>query len=234
MDKNTNNVEISALDILYAKYRKEMYHGAGLLQKDSNAKPTSFGSMILSDKAEGGSNQVFYTVFGTVKDILNSLIYSVIFVLKKQLSDNTMVQKVILNKIAQNFIDSASDKLLLDKDSISENTVTVCEPNNLFRYIKHNCTNDAIDSKSGIILLSEKTNDSDSVTTIIQQPFGIVRNIVDSLILTIIDMLDKDFKHEDIDDCQGLIAMVLSCFVAFANDEFFGDDPSEKFEPDFQ
>lgn len=233
MDKITNNVEISALDILYAKYRKEMYHGAGLLQKDSNAKPTSFGSMILSDKAEGGSNQVFYTVFGTVKDILNSLIFSVIFVLKKQLSDNTMVQKVMLNKIAQNFIDSASDKLLLDKDSISENTVTVCEPDNLFRYIKHNCTKNNDESKAGIILLSEKTNDSDSVTTIIQ-PFGMVRNIVDSLILTIIDMLDKDFKHEDIDDCQELISMVLSCFVAFANDEFFGDNPSEKFEPDFQ
>lgn len=70
-----------------------------------------------------------------------------------------------------------------------------------------------------------------SVTTIIQ-PFGIVRNIVDSLILTIIDMLDKDFKHEDAEDCQKLISMVLSCFVTFANDEFFGDNPSEKFEPD--
>lgn len=91
MDKITNNVEISALDILYAKYRKEMYHGAGLLQKDSNAKPTSFGTMILSDKAEGGSCQVFYTMFGSVEHILNSLIYSIIFVLKKQLPDHTAV-----------------------------------------------------------------------------------------------------------------------------------------------
>ena len=33
MDKTTNNVNVSALDILYAKYRKEMYHGAGLLGK---------------------------------------------------------------------------------------------------------------------------------------------------------------------------------------------------------
>ena len=233
MDKITNNVEISTLDILYAKYRKEMYHGARLYKKDPNAKPTSFGTMILSDKAEDESYQALYTTFGSVKDILNSLIYSIIFVLKKQLPDNTTVQKVMLNKYAKDFINSALDKLLLNKDSTSENTVTVCEPDGLFYHIKHNCTEDTLDSKAGIILLSEKTNDSDSVTTIIQ-PFGIVRNIVDSLILTIIDMLDKDFKHEEIEDCQELISMVLSCFVAFANDEFFGDNPSEKFEPDFQ
>ena len=233
MDKTTNNVNVSTLDILYAKYRKEMYQGARLFKKDPTMKPTSFGTMILLDKAEDGSNQVFYTVFGSVKDILNSLIYSVIFVLKNQLPDNTTVQKIMLNKHAENFINSALDKLLLNKDSTSENTVTVCEPDDLFFHIKHNCTDDTLDSRARIILLSEKPNDSDSVTTIIQ-PFGIVRNIVDSLILTIIDMLDKDFKHEDIEDCQELISMGLSCFVVFANDEFYGGNPSENFELELQ
>lgn len=229
MDKITNNVEISALDILYAKYRKEMYHGAGLLQKDSNAKPTSFGTMILSDKAEGGSCQVFYTMFGSVEHILNSLIYSIIFVLKKQLPDHTAVQKVMLNKYSESFIDLALDKLLLHKNSTSENTVTVCEPDNLFYHIKNNVSDDSPDSRAGIILLSEKYNDSDNVSTIIQ-PFGLVSKIVESLILTIIDILYLSFKHEDIDDCQELISMVLTCFVAFANDEFFGGNPSETFE----
>lgn len=229
MDKITNNVEITALDILYAKYRKEMYHGAGLLQKDSNAKPTSFGTMILSDKAEGGSCQVFYTMFGSVEHILNSLIYSIIFVLKKQLPDHTAVQKVMLNKYSESFIDLALDKLLLHKNSTSENTVTVCEPDNLFYHIKNNVSDDSPDSRAGIILLSEKYNDSDNVSTIIQ-PFGLVSKIVESLILTIIDILYLSFKHEDIDDCQELISMVLTCFVAFANDEFFGGNPSETFE----
>ena len=229
MDKITNNVEISALDILYAKYRKEMYHGAGLLQKDSNAKPTSFGTMILSDKTEGGSCQVFYTMFGSVEHILNSLIYSIIFVLKKQLPDHTAVQKVMLNKYSESFIDSALDKLLLHKNSTSENTVTVCDPDNLFYHIKTNASDDSPDSRAGIILLSERSNDSDNISTIIQ-PFGVVSKIVESLIHTIIDILYLSFKHEDIDDCQELISMVLTCYVAFANDEFFGGNPSETFE----
>ena len=229
MDKITNNVEISALDILYAKYRKEMYHGAGLLQKDSNAKPTSFGTMILSDKAKGGSCQVFYTMFGSVEHILNSLIYSIIFVLKKQLPDHTAVQKVMLNKYSESFIDLALDKLLLHKNSTSENTVTVCEPDDLFYHIKTNVSDDSPDSRAGIILLSEKYNDSDNVSTIIQ-PFGVVSKIVESLIHTIIDILHLSFKHEDIDDCQELISMVLTCYVAFANDEFFGGNPSKTFE----
>ena len=229
MDKITNNVEISALDILYAKYRKEMYHGAGLLQKDSNAKPTSFGTMILSDKAEGGSCQVFYTMFGSVEHILNSLIYSIIFVLKKQLPDHTAVQKVMLNKYSESFINSALDKLLLHKNSTSENTVTVCDPDNLFYHIKNNASDDSPDSRAGIILLSERSNDSDNISTIIQ-PFGLVSKIVESLIHTIIDILHLSFKHEDIDDCQELISMVLTCYVAFANDEFFGGNPSETFE----
>ena len=229
MDKITNNVEISALDILYAKYRKEMYHGAGLLQKDSNAKPTSFGTMILSDKAEGGSCQVFYTMFGSVEHILNSLIYSIIFVLKKQLPDHTAVQKVMLNKYSESFIDLALDKLLLHKNSTSENTVTVCAPDDLFYHIKTNVSDDSPDSRAGIILLSKRSNDSDNISTIIQ-PFGFVSKIVESLIHTIIDILHLSFKHEDIDDCQELISMVLSCLVAFANDEFFGGNPSETFE----
>lgn len=47
-------------------------------------------------------------------------------------------------------------------------------------------------------------------------------------------MLDKDFKHEDAEDCQKLISMVLSCFVTFASDEFFGGNPSENFELELQ
>ena len=229
MDKITNNVEISALDILYAKYRKEMYHGAGLLEKDPDAKPTSFGTMILSDKAEDGSCQVFYTMFGSIEHILNSLIYSTIFVLKKQLPDHTAVQKVMLNKYSESFIDLALDKLLLHKNSTSENTVTVCDPDNLFYHIKNNVSDDSPDSRAGIILLSERSNDSDNISTIIQ-PFGLVSKIVESLIHTIIDILYLSFKHEDIDDCQELISMVLTCYVAFANDEFFGGNPSETFE----
>ena len=218
MDKTTNNVNVSTLDILYAKYRKEMYHGAELLQKDSNAKPTSFGTMILSDKAEGGSCQVFYTMFGSVEHIL-----------KKQLPDHTAVQKVMLNKYSESFINSALDKLLLHKNNTSENTVTVCAPDDLFYHIKTNVSDDSPDSRAGIILLSERSNDSDNVSTIIQ-PFGVVSKIVESLIHTIIDILYLSFKHEDIDDCQELISMVLTCYVAFANDEFFGGNPSETFE----
>ena len=229
MDKTTNNVNVSALDILYAKYRKEMYHGAGLLEKDPDAKPTSFGTMILSDKAEDGSCQVFYTMFGSIEHILNSLIYSIIFVLKKQLPNNTTAQKVALNKYSERFIDLALDKLLLHKKSTSKNTVTVCDPDKLFYHIKNNVSDDSLASRAGIILLSEMSNDSDKISTIIQ-PFGIVSNIVESLIHTIIDILNLSFKHEDIDDCQELISMVLTGYVAFANEEFFGGNPSETHE----
>lgn len=212
-------------DLLYGRFRKELFVTDKLLKGNPDADLNVSGTIILSNKIDDNNYMIQTTSFGGYDDIINTLTISMLNEFKATAPTSSVEErKDAYNSLVECFFSLAINRLFDDDtEPIINKSLNVDELYYMFRtnLIKAYNEPNKQSNKSGIILLSEKQKEPDSPTEFHMNHvvFGNTDDVIMSLMVVIIEKLKSNIKSEDPEAKGKILTSYMNFLIPSANED---------------
>jgi len=212
-------------DLAYARFRREMCIAAKIYEANHEADISTSGAIIVSKARDKDGYDIYGTSFGENIKVIDSLANAVIIKLKECIPPIKEIQEKILKQYMDTFLNTAVDIIFSEND---EGKIKDIEPDLLYpfyrsEYIKSDETPNTVRQSSGILMISNETKEETKEKSLSIMVFGSVRNVINTLTLTLIYKLKEDIVPTN-EARETVLTEFMSAFYNAANNEFFGDN----------